>query len=453
VNVSLEKGCELSPGGLLTQFMLFITDKHNWFPLAGVLVMLLLVQGRKLPYGSGAFSRINPRVFLFGLIICIALSDQTGRILKKNIDRTRPNRDPETALQLNCHLHSSGRRSFPSNHAANSASVAAFTAMAYPPLAVYSYAVAFLVGFSRVYTAVHYPSDVLAGWAIGLFYGFLAHRMLRRRLGSPGLIGFANMFRFRQHQFKDDPGGHWQTRTWSTLDGHLVKGWLLPGSDRLVVFVHGMGGSALSRIELAGKVRASTGFSFLLVPLRGSDGHPVGKTSGGVSEVHDILGALSYAGSIGYAPERTVLYATSMGGVAAIKACALAGGATPAGLVVHGAFRSFFQSARRRTGKMGELLLRLLMPSASVRNLSALDPVFWLRYLNDTCSVEYIYGDRDRVSAPEDGESLDQATSVNHHGFRVLEGFGHPTGKNGSGDFIADVVSSSVLKVMTEGKG
>lgn len=59
---------------MLTRIMLAVTDKHNWYPFIAVAVVLLLFAGRKLPHRGNWFVRINPRVFVFGLILCIAIN-------------------------------------------------------------------------------------------------------------------------------------------------------------------------------------------------------------------------------------------------------------------------------------------------------------------------------------------------------------------------------------------
>lgn len=437
---------------MLTRIMLIITDKHNWYPFIAVAVVLLLFAGRKLPHPGNKFVRINPRVFVFGLILCIALTDQVGTFLKHNVKRTRPNRDEVISLQLDCRLQTGGRRSFPSNHAANSAGLAVFSSLVYPPVALPAMLFTFLVGFSRVYLAVHYPSDVLAGWLAGSLSGLLIWLILRKRLRRPGIIGFANMFRFHQHQATASPGEMWAERSWKSLDGFAVKGYLLKGSEQLVIFAHGLGGSFLSRVELGEKLKELNGTSFLLVPMRGSDGHPSRLATGGVDEVHDILGALRFAEEAGYKSGSTVVYGTSMGGSSAVKACSLAGELVPAGIVVHGSYSSFFLAARHRTGRAGRTILRLFMPGWAVRSLERFKPVFWLSYLSRGCGVEYIYGNGDRVSPPEEGGLMAEYTGSEVCSVTVLAAQGHPTGRNASENDLVVALNNSLNRIWNRKK-
>jgi undecaprenyl-diphosphatase len=91
-------------------------------------------------------------------------------ILKSLFSRPRPNQD--MALT---EVYTS---SFPSAHAMMA--ITAFGAMGYllaqactgkkekTYILITAFLVIFIVGFSRVYLGVHYPSDILAGWAAGL---------------------------------------------------------------------------------------------------------------------------------------------------------------------------------------------------------------------------------------------------------------------------------------------
>jgi undecaprenyl-diphosphatase len=75
--------------------------------------------------------------------------------------------------------------SFPSGHAASAAAFATGVAIEKPDLAVPVIVLAAAVGASRVVTGVHYPSDVLAGFAIGTAAGVATLRWWPRRPPAP----------------------------------------------------------------------------------------------------------------------------------------------------------------------------------------------------------------------------------------------------------------------------
>ncbi|RUL86956.1 phosphatase PAP2 family protein [Tautonia sociabilis] len=111
--------------------------------------------------------------------------------LKGLYDRPRPDVVP--------HLMHASQASFPSGHSLLAAvtylTLGALMARLVdrPALKLYIIAVAALiagmVGVSRVYLGVHYPTDVLAGWAVGLSWAILcwevARRLQRRGMVEP----------------------------------------------------------------------------------------------------------------------------------------------------------------------------------------------------------------------------------------------------------------------------
>jgi undecaprenyl-diphosphatase len=109
-------------------------------------------------------------------------------LLKAGFDRARPDIVP--------HLREVMTSSFPSGHALTSAAVyltlgTLLMRITDRRLAKYycigiAMFVTFLVGSSRVFLGVHYPTDVLAGWVIGMSWALLCwtvERALERRAG------------------------------------------------------------------------------------------------------------------------------------------------------------------------------------------------------------------------------------------------------------------------------
>lgn len=109
-------------------------------------------------------------------------------LLKEMFGRARPSVVP--------HLREVMTLSFPSGHAMTSAAVyltlgALLMRIARRPLAKFycmsaAMLITALVGASRVYLGVHYPTDVLAGWLLGLSWALICwmiERALERRAG------------------------------------------------------------------------------------------------------------------------------------------------------------------------------------------------------------------------------------------------------------------------------
>jgi undecaprenyl-diphosphatase len=71
--------------------------------------------------------------------------------------------------------HAPGR-SFPSRHAACAAAMATVALRGAPRIGWAMAALGLLLAASRVYVGLHYPTDVLSGWAIGVALGLLVRQ-------------------------------------------------------------------------------------------------------------------------------------------------------------------------------------------------------------------------------------------------------------------------------------
>lgn len=112
----------------------------------------------------------------------IAIASTASNIVGKRLtQRVRP----ATEVPLARRLHAARTTSFPSGHAASAAAFATGVALEIPALTIPVGALAAAVGASRVVTGMHYPSDVLAGFATGVAAATLTLRWWPRRLMEP----------------------------------------------------------------------------------------------------------------------------------------------------------------------------------------------------------------------------------------------------------------------------
>ncbi len=129
-----------------------------------------------------AFIRRRPRIAVFLVASFMTAALMTG-VAKFLADRPRP----DTALVF------AGSTSFPSGHALGiTVGVLAFTTVLWPlvaparriPVIAIGVALVVLVGLSRVALNVHHPSDVVAGWALGVLCYLLCMAVVPPRVGG-----------------------------------------------------------------------------------------------------------------------------------------------------------------------------------------------------------------------------------------------------------------------------
>jgi len=122
------------------------------------------------------------------MLLCVLVTDQTAsHLIKPLFERVRPcNALPDI---LTPHGKSPAF-SFPSSHATNMGGSMLLLGLAYRPWMGVTLGVALLVGISRIYLGLHYPSDVLFGWIWGAFIGW--------RLW----VGMENLRRIKNHKIK-----------------------------------------------------------------------------------------------------------------------------------------------------------------------------------------------------------------------------------------------------------
>lgn len=131
--------------------------------------------------GSAAFTLFfSLSLILFGkdrvkaagieAILTLATSSILVTYLKKKFTRPRPYWVIKDVNSFNLNLKD---YSFPSGHTTAAFSLAAVLSINFPGMMMIFMSAALLVGLSRIYLAVHFPTDVFIGMIIGISFGMI----------------------------------------------------------------------------------------------------------------------------------------------------------------------------------------------------------------------------------------------------------------------------------------
>ncbi|MFD2569570.1 phosphatase PAP2 family protein [Spirosoma soli] len=165
----------------LDPIMVFATERNTWFPFYALLIGWLVYRYHKQAIW-----------FILTLVAAVAISDQTASALLKPLTlRLRPCHVPALQKLIHPVLECGGQYGFASSHAANTFALATgvwlLTGQQYP-WTKWLFLWAFVVSYSRIYVAAHYPLDVLAGAGIGVLAAALCvsgfHYLQARRKTS-----------------------------------------------------------------------------------------------------------------------------------------------------------------------------------------------------------------------------------------------------------------------------
>ena len=148
--IELIKWLEAYRTPALTRLLMIVSDLGSMF---GYLLMLPIIWW-------GFSWKVGARVF-----VALVLSVYLNSLIKDAVALPRPFMYADDVANL----RTPGEYSFPSGHAQQAAVFWGLLALHFRKRWFTGLAAAliFLVGFSRVYLGVHFPSDVVAGWALG----------------------------------------------------------------------------------------------------------------------------------------------------------------------------------------------------------------------------------------------------------------------------------------------
>jgi undecaprenyl-diphosphatase len=150
-------------------FWLFITKQLYWAPF--FLLIFYLLQ-KKIGWKNFGF-------YVLFLAVMILICDQTVNLFKYSFERLRPCNDPEIG-EIIRRVKTSRSFSFFSGHATNSMASTVLTFLIFKRYYKHAYLLflfPLIFAYSRIYLGLHFPTDILTGYAFGAICGYIVYRL------------------------------------------------------------------------------------------------------------------------------------------------------------------------------------------------------------------------------------------------------------------------------------
>jgi membrane-associated phospholipid phosphatase len=166
---AISRAVEETPTPTLDRFLVRLSDAANnsrlWLATAGVVALVGGPRGRRAAAEA---------------VASIGLASAVSNLALKSVGRRRRPEATDGQVLPSRQVRRPTSTSFPSGHAASAFAFASTMGEEVPVTWLPLHVTAALVGYARVHTGVHYPSDVVAGALVGAMCGWTVRRLAGR---------------------------------------------------------------------------------------------------------------------------------------------------------------------------------------------------------------------------------------------------------------------------------
>lgn len=162
-----------------------LTDigESSWYLVpSGLFVLGALVIDWRALAGRARWMMANGFALASYVFLTVAASGLVATTLKRVIGRARPKHfEDHGILSFDGFATDASFASFPSGHATTCGALAGIVALVFPAYRLPAILVGMALASTRIFVGAHYPSDVIAGFAFGLWFAWLVALVFAER--------------------------------------------------------------------------------------------------------------------------------------------------------------------------------------------------------------------------------------------------------------------------------